>query len=341
VSDVSVIVCTHRIERWPWLLECLDSLQRQTLAPREVIVVVDGKPEIRQRLDERNGPEIRLSTAQPSGLSEARNLGIARASGTFIAFLDDDAVADESWLQNLYKVLHDDTVAGAGGVSLPNWEGRKPEWMPEELLWTVGCSYRGMPTSRSEVRNVYGGSAVFRRKIFTQFGGFNSNLGRQAAGLAGCEETELCLRVRMRSRLQFVHEPSSVIHHRVPRSRQTARYVLSRCAAEGRSKAILRAVTGPGSRPLDREANYLTHTVPSGIAANIGRFLRGDKWGATRAGLILVAVFSTMAAYQATRIMYLLGRYHLQPAPEPAIPSSLAASHRDPTADGSMMREPS
>jgi Glycosyl transferase family 2 len=341
VSDVSVIVCTHRIERWPWLLECLDSLQRQTLAPREVIVVVDGRPEIRQRLDERKGPEIRLSTARPSGLSEARNLGIAHASGTLIAFLDDDAVADESWLQNMYKVLYDDTVAGAGGISLPNWEGRRPGWMPEELLWTLGCSYRGMPTSQSEVRNVYGGSAVFRRKVFTEFGGFNSNLGRQAAGLAGCEETELCLRVRLRSRLRFVHEPSSIIYHRVPRSRQTVGYLLSRCVAEGRSKAILRAVTGPGSHPLGREANYLTHTVPSGIASNIGQFLRGDKWGASRAALITAAVLSTTAAYQVTRIMYLLGRYHLQPAPEPAIPSSLAPSHHDPTAGGSMMREPS
>ena len=92
-------------------------------------------------------------------------------------------------------ILEDETVAGVGGTSLPAWEGMKPGWFPEELLWAVGCTYKGMPSTQSEVRNVFGGSACFRRDIFNQFGGFNTNLGRTAVGLAGCEETELCLRI--------------------------------------------------------------------------------------------------------------------------------------------------
>jgi len=304
MKDISVVVCTHRVERWPQLVDCLSSLESQSLQPLEVIVVVDGVAELSRRLHERAGPEITLSTAHPSGLSVARNLGVTHASGEFVAFLDDDAVADPSWLKDLRAVLEDETVAGVGGVSLPNWEGARPKWMPEELLWTVGCSFRGMPVVQSDVRNVYGGSACYRRKIFAEFGGFNSKLGRMAVGLAGCEETELCLRVRNRSpELRFVHEPAAVIHHRVPRQRQKVSYVLSRCLAEGRSKAILYAVTGSnGKRPLAREANYLARTVPSGIALNITRFLRGDVWGLARAFIIAVAVMNTLAAYETTRI---------------------------------------
>jgi glucosyl-dolichyl phosphate glucuronosyltransferase len=313
VKDVSVIVCTNRIERWPWLLECLDSLQKQSLPPLEVIVVVDGNPDITARLRERGGPEITLATPSPSGLSVARNLGLAHASGTFVAFLDDDATATDSWLKSLRTVLEDQTVAGAGSVSLPRWEGERPPWMPEELLWTLGCSYRGMPVTRSDVRNVYGGSACFRRDIFTRFGGFNPNLGRTATGLAGCEETELCLRVHHKSSgLRFVHEPSSQIYHRVPKDRQKPAYVLKRCLGEGRSKAILFALIGGSAHPLGHEARYLTRVVPTGIAAGIRGIFRGDGSGLIRAALLTLAAGCAIATYARTRVMIALGRLDLR-----------------------------
>jgi glucosyl-dolichyl phosphate glucuronosyltransferase len=310
VKDITAVVCTHRLERWPWLLECLASLERQILQPLEVIVVVDGSPEIRDRLKARSGPETTLCTPAPSGLSAARNLGLANASGRYVAFLDDDAVAEESWLKALRTVLMDETVAGAGGVSLPNWEGQRPPWLPDELLWTVGCSYRGMPVARSDVRNVYGGSACFRRDIFDRFGGFNLGLGRMADGLAGCEETELCLRVRGRSpELRFVHDPSAVIYHRVPRDRQRLRYLLSRCSAEGHSKALLLAISYGGSaHPLSREASYLTRTVPSAVASSIGQFLRGDGWALLRATVLIFAVLATIFTYETMRIRNVFGR---------------------------------
>jgi glucosyl-dolichyl phosphate glucuronosyltransferase len=317
VNDISAIVCTHRIERWPWLLECLASLENQTLEPLEVIVVVDGQPEIKRLLNERDHRAIALSTPRPSGLSVARNLGLSRASGKYVAFLDDDAVADSLWLETLRSVLEHETVAGVGGSSLPNWEGSKPGWMPEELLWTVGCSYRGMPATQSDVRNVYGGSACYRRDIFTRFGGFDVNLGRTAVGLAGCEETELCLRVHSKSpELRFVHEPKAVIHHRVPAGRQKVSYVLKRCASEGRSKAILRILHGDSSNhPLAREARYLVRTVPYGIASNIKQFLRGDGWGLVRAALLGIAIIRTVLSYGVTRLRSLLGDLPLQPSP--------------------------
>jgi glucosyl-dolichyl phosphate glucuronosyltransferase len=310
VKDITAVVCTHRLERWPWLLECLASLERQILQPLEVIVVVDGNPEIRERLAARSGREMTLSTPGPSGLSAARNLGLAHASGRYVAFLDDDAVAEESWLKTLRAVLMDETVAGAGGVSLPSWEGQRPPWLPDELLWTLGCSYRGMPVTRSEVRNVYGGSACFQRDIFRRFGGFNLGLGRMADGLAGCEETELCLRVRGQSpELRFVHDPSAVIYHRVPCDRQRIRYLLSRCSAEGHSKATLLAISyREGTHPLAREVSYLTRTVPSGIATSISQFLRGDGWALARAAVLIVAVLSTVFAYETARIRNVLSR---------------------------------
>lgn len=298
MTDVSVIVCTHRIERWQWLVECLASVQAQSLTPRMVVVVVDGSRTIEERLIERGGPELILTTTAPSGLSAARNLGLDHVDGEFIAFLDDDAVADRDWLSALRVVLNDPAVAGASGLSLPVWARERPPWMPDELLWTVGCSYRGMPVERSVVRNVYGGCACIRREVFRECGGFDTRLGRRMRGLAGGEETDLCLRVsRLMPETRFVHEPAAVIYHHVPQERQRLRYVVARCVAEGRSKAILHRIGPHHTLALDRERLFLTRTLPAGVARDLRAAARGDAWSLARAGTIVVGTISTVGAF--------------------------------------------
>lgn len=118
------------------------------------------------------------------------------------------------------------------------------------------------------------------------------------------------MRVRGKSpELRFIHDPSAVIYHRVPRDRQRVRYLLSRCSAEGRSKANLRAVSyGDSAHPLAREVSYLTQTVPSGVAFSVSQFLRGDSWALARAALLIVAVLNTILAYEITRIRNMLGK---------------------------------
>ena len=178
MRDVSVIVCTHRAERWPWLTECLESLKQQSEAPLEVIVVVDGDPQLPSLLAARGGDEVVCETGRPSGLSIARNVGLTAARGRYIAFLDDDAIADVDWLRELRNAVSEPGIAGASGLSEPLWEGVAPRWLPGELYWSLGCSYVGMATQRAEVRNVFGGCACFDRSLFERFGGFHPDLGR-------------------------------------------------------------------------------------------------------------------------------------------------------------------
>jgi GT2 family glycosyltransferase len=311
-SDISLVVCSHRVERWPWLVECLESLKQQSLPPLEVIVVVDGDDRIRQRLLERDGDETVLSTPAPSGLSIARNIGIAASRGEYVAFLDDDAIADRDWLLHLRNVVDGGAVVGASGLSQPLWEGGQPEWMPQELLWALGCTYEGLPTQRTEVRNVFGGCALFERRLFEEFGGFNPNLGRGHKGLAGCEETEFCVRVRRgESHLKFVHEPAAVIHHRVPRDRQSKRYVLRRAVGEGESKAVFRQASNGFAGPLGRERAYVVTTVRRGLLRELPAILRGDRQSITRAALMLATVALTTAAFASTTAQLRVSEHQL------------------------------
>ena len=91
--------------------------------------------------------------------------------------------------------FQDPTVIGAGGAATPAWAAEPPSWFPVEFYWVVGCSYRGLPERRAVVRNPLGCNMAFRKRAFSQVGGFRSDFGRVGANPIGVEETEFSLSV--------------------------------------------------------------------------------------------------------------------------------------------------
>ncbi len=259
-SPVSVVICTHLYARRASLEAALESVAGQSLPPREVVVVVDGDERLARHLRDRMSPERLVVLEQRSGLSAARNAGVANVTAPLVAFLDDDATADRDWLKYLVAGFETEDVVGVGGWSEPVWEGTKPEWFPAQLLWVVGCSYEGLPLERTTVRNVFGGCACYRKAAFDEVGGFRDDLGRKANGLQGAEETEFCLRVKEHgSERRFLFEPAARINHSVPRSRVSLRYIARRSWQEGRAKALIASLHGAGS--LGTERSYVVQTA--------------------------------------------------------------------------------
>src|SRR5690349_7526680 len=112
--EISVVVCTHDPARLPQLRAALQSIDPQTYRPVEVIVVVDHRTGLADRI-RRDRPDIVvLDSDEPSGLSGARNAGTRAARGDVVAFLDDDAVADTTWLERLVPAYADAEVIGVG-----------------------------------------------------------------------------------------------------------------------------------------------------------------------------------------------------------------------------------
>src|SRR5258708_37777636 len=101
--DVSVVICAYTEERWDELVATVESLQQQTLPPREVILVIDNNTCLLERARASLPDVILIENSEPQGLSGARNSGIAGAKGSLIAFLDDDATAEREWLERLSR----------------------------------------------------------------------------------------------------------------------------------------------------------------------------------------------------------------------------------------------
>ncbi|TLQ46827.1 glycosyltransferase family 2 protein [Streptomyces marianii] len=309
----SVVICVYTEERWTDILTAVESVRRQSLPALETLVVVDHNPRLLDRLTEEftsghgsasPGEEVRvLANAGPRGLSAGRNTGIAVSRGEFVAFLDDDAVAERDWLRHFAEGYDDPRVMAVGGRTLPLWaSGRRPVWFPEEFDWVVGCTYRGLPPGRVPVRNVLGGNASFRRTAFDAAGGFATGIGRDADRRPlGCEETELCIRLgRALPDAVLLIDDRAVIHHRVPAQRERFRYFRTRAYAEGLSKALVSHSVGSG-KGLETERRYTTRVLPAGVVRGLRDALLGRPGGAGRAGAIVAGVAAAAAGYAVAR----------------------------------------
>ena len=102
---VSVIVPCYNAEKF--LHKCLDSLVDQTLEDIEIICVNDcAKDSTQEILEEYAEKDKRISIIKHEknqGLSAARNTGIAKAVGDYIAFVDSDDYVDVTMMEKLYN----------------------------------------------------------------------------------------------------------------------------------------------------------------------------------------------------------------------------------------------
>jgi glycosyltransferase involved in cell wall biosynthesis len=273
------------------------SIQQQRMPAEEIIVVADADEALHRRVGQEL-PEVRAVLASgPAGLSGARNAGVAAASADVVAFLDDDAIAAPDWLARLAG-RYEDGVVAVGGAIEPDWLQGRPPWFPEEFDWVVGCTYRGSPTRTTAVRNLIGANMSFRLDVVREAGGFRDGIGRVGTTPTGCEETELCIRVRRRipgSRMLF--DPGARVRHRVPPRRATWAYYWRRCWAEGRSKALVAGSHGAGAA-LEVERAYTSRVLPAAARRALRAAVSGrDRAGLQRAGAIAGGLAVTGAGY--------------------------------------------
>ena len=101
---ISVIIPVYNVE--PYLRECLDSVVNQTFRDLEIICVndgsTDGGPAILEEYAAKDS-RIQIVTKENGGLSDARNAGLAIASGDFILFVDSDDYLAVNACQTLYS----------------------------------------------------------------------------------------------------------------------------------------------------------------------------------------------------------------------------------------------
>ena len=294
--DISVVICAFTARRWRELGAAIDSVHDQTRQAREIIVVIDHHEELLVRA-RTAWPDVLIApNAHARGLSGARNTGASIARGDVVAFLDDDAQAHERWLEHLSAAYDDSRIVAAGGVVEPIWPAGRPRWFPAEFDWVVGCTHSAMPRETTAVRNLVGANMSFRNQTLVDLDGFRDGIGRIGTAPGGCEETELCIRARQRwpDRVTL-YVPDARVRHTVSPERTSLRYFLSRCHAEGRSKAVVSRLVGRADG-LQAERAYVRRTLAAAIAHGLWRAVR-RRASFGRPVAVLLGLAATTAGY--------------------------------------------
>jgi len=276
---VSVIVPTHSLNNLQNLIDVTDSLLKQTHKATEIIIVVDGNQELYERIvelyDSYENIEI-ISVKENAGVSSARNTGIRAAKGDAIVFIDDDAIADTRWLENIV-ITHDkyDAIAVAGKI-LPIWVSGQPAYFPEELYWLVGVTEKGFaPEEIAEIRNAYAPNMSFKREVFDKIGLLNERLGFAKSGTSYVQgsEAEFALRVTTELGKAIIYNPEAIVYHKIPPSKGKVGMILKRSFYQGYSKALLRSMSS-APKPIATERAYLRNLLLKFIPQRMGKVLR-------------------------------------------------------------------
>jgi glycosyltransferase involved in cell wall biosynthesis/GT2 family glycosyltransferase len=295
--SISVIITAFTFDRLPSIEETIESLRNQSIAPAEVILVVDHAPELLEEC-KRLWPDVRvIANRQEPGSCGGRNTGVAESNGAVVAFLDDDAVPGRDWIERLGTAYADPRVLSVGGGVRPRWLTKRPSWFPPEFDWIIGCAHSGMPREREPVRNVIIANMSIRRDAMLEVGGLRQEFSRIQKNAAGAEETDLCIRLTARwPESMILFDPEAAVEHFVPEERTKLKYFIGRCFAEGRSKAALAQMVGTDSG-LAAERSYVRRTLPLGVLRDLGGVFKGDVAGAARAGAIVAGLAITVAGY--------------------------------------------
>ena len=234
---ITAAICTY--QRYDLLPGAIESALAQSLPATDFeVIVVDNSPDADRSAREAEAfghhPNLIWRHEARPGLSNARNVAARLASAPIIAYLDDDARADPTWLENIAGCF-DQFGPGlkvVGGRIRPWWGAPRPAWLPDEMLGSLTVVDLG--DERRLLREgewVAGANIAFRIEALRQAGWFDTSLGRTGSGasLLSAEETALTDRIKDQGGL-VAYDPLAAVEHWVDPERLTQRWFRRRAA---------------------------------------------------------------------------------------------------------------
>lgn len=232
---ISVVVCTYN--RSGLLLGCLRSLSEQSVEPSlyEVLVIDNGSTDQTYTLAEEfigRYPNFSIVREKNQGLSHARNSGWREASGEYVAYIDDDAVAPADWVFQIKSFIgRKPHVAAFGGpydafslVSVPDW------FPPDYGVLNHGEDERPIVFGKEWIT---GTNMIFKRNLFVELCGFDVGLGMSGDKISYGEEARFLTELH-KNNIPIYYVPNVKVRHLVADYKMKLIWLLSSSYKVGR-----------------------------------------------------------------------------------------------------------
>ena len=241
---VSVVVCTFN--RLNLLKKCLESLINQSANAKsyEIIVVDNCSNDGTDECVRSFGNKVKYCYEDRRGLSHARNRGVSESNGIYVAFTDDDAIADYYWVENIIEAFNNSQnspkVVG-GRIELYS-EFKFPKWLSESFKSSLGYLNYGDEKVLLDDRYLYGVNIAFDKRIFRKFN-FSPVLGRVGKNLISNEESYIQDQIR-KDGGSILYNPNMLVKHYVPEERLKFLWHLKRFYSQGKSNYLVGNLSG-------------------------------------------------------------------------------------------------
>ena len=227
--EISVIIPNWNGKKY--LKTCFDSLRNQIFKNFEIILVDNGSEDISLKFTKKKYPEIKIiALSENTGFSRAVNLGIKKASGKYIALLNNDIETHPNWLQNLKLATEKYPQYYSFACKILCFDKR-------DIIDSAGDGYKinGVAYRRGhyqkdsnefnqeqEVFGPCGAAALYKKKLFDKIGLFDEDF------FAFYEDVDLNFRAQLAG-FKCIYIPSAVVYHIGHGSSQNNEWVAFLC----------------------------------------------------------------------------------------------------------------
>ena len=228
---LSIAVCTYN--RADVLPKCLESLADQTADSElfEVLIIDNNSTDDTKKIALDfcgKHSNFKYIFEEKQGLSHARNRAIEEAKGGYLAYIDDDAIADKEWIKSILDCFAKTNADVVGG---PVFHFVKAE--KEPLFYNKNAFSFNPGNERKRMTppgfdfGFPGGNSCFKRSLFDELGPYLTDLGMIGGKQRMGEDSEMGYRLLKAGKI-FYYEPKMKIDHQLRLKNVTLKGILKR-----------------------------------------------------------------------------------------------------------------
>jgi len=229
---LSIIICTfNRCDLLKLAIKsCIDQTAAKSLFE---IVVIDNNStdQTKQVCQDFASFGVRYIFETEQGLSAARNTGYKVALADYIGYLDDDAIADQNWVEISLEIIKNEKPDIFGGPIYPFYLSDKPEWFKDEFEIRYAQNESGILAAN---KYISGSNMIIKKEFLISIKGFPTSLGMNGEKLSYGEDNYVVDLARSQNRYVY-YNINLKVKHFVPEWKMNILYFIMFRFEGGRS----------------------------------------------------------------------------------------------------------